>query len=138
MLASTGRYKWHLHFFSCCRQARPRFLCGRTNPALLYKLRSAIMVLRHPSVDFIAEKNERIEEIEHAGPAQARSKPRTEAHGDAALAILGTPEVAQDIAPEQDAAVLRKVDKWLIPVMLMVYFIQQLDKLGTTPLQERN
>ncbi|KAG9094338.1 hypothetical protein FS749_012677 [Ceratobasidium sp. UAMH 11750] len=86
------------------------------------------MVLRHPSADFIAEKNEHIEEIEHTGPAQETSKLRNEAHGDAALAILRTPEVAQDITPEQDAAVLRKVDKWLIPVMSMVYFIQQLDK----------
>ncbi|KAG8741426.1 hypothetical protein FRC10_002873 [Ceratobasidium sp. 414] len=85
------------------------------------------MTSRRPSVDTIAEKNEHVEEIEHASPTQGTSKPRSGAHGDAALAILGT-ETAVDITPEQDAAVLRKVDKWLIPVMLMVYFLQQLDK----------
>ncbi|KAG9098534.1 hypothetical protein FRC06_006241 [Ceratobasidium sp. 370] len=83
------------------------------------------MALRPPSVDSFA-KNEQVEEIEHAKPAQGTPKPRAGAHGDAALAILsGT---APDITPEQDAAVLRKVDRWLIPVMLMVYFLQQLDK----------
>ncbi|KAG8723715.1 hypothetical protein FRC09_002053 [Ceratobasidium sp. 395] len=75
-----------------------------------------------------AIKHEDVEEIEHAPPAQGAPQNHAMAHGDAALAILGTSETSVDITPEQDAAVLRKVDKRLIPVMLMVYFLQQLDK----------
>ncbi|KAG8794368.1 hypothetical protein FRC12_024797 [Ceratobasidium sp. 428] len=75
-----------------------------------------------------ATKHEDVEEIEHASPAQGAPQNHAMAHGDAALAILGTSETSVDITPEQDAAVLRKVDKRLIPVMLMVYFLQQLDK----------
>ncbi|KAG8789541.1 hypothetical protein FRC12_013390 [Ceratobasidium sp. 428] len=75
-----------------------------------------------------ATKHEDVEEIEHATPAQGAPQNHAMAHGDAALAILGTSETSVDITPEQDAAVLRKVDKRLIPVMLMVYFLQQLDK----------
>ncbi|KAG8733157.1 hypothetical protein FRC11_008362, partial [Ceratobasidium sp. 423] len=81
----------------------------------------------------VSEKQEVIE-IEHgpsthdqAPPTSGPSKP-TNTHGDAALAIIGTSDTPIEISPEQDAAVLHKVDKWLIPVMLMVYFLQQLDK----------
>lgn len=48
--------------------------------------------------------------------------------GDAALEILGSSAAPVDITPEQDAAVLRKVDLWVMPVILLVYFLQQLDK----------
>lgn len=71
-----------------------------------------------PSVDSVPEKQEYIEEIENAPQAEGTSKPRGKGHGDAALAILGTSEAAVHITPEQDAAVLRKIDKWLIPVSL--------------------
>ncbi|KAH7338323.1 MFS general substrate transporter [Rhizoctonia solani] len=89
---------------------------------------------RNASVDSVASKKQDVIEIEHepATPdqppvASGSSKP-AKAHGDAALAILGTSDTPVEISPEEDAAVLRKVDKWLIPVMLMVYFLQQLDK----------
>ncbi|QRV93342.1 major facilitator superfamily transporter [Ceratobasidium sp. AG-Ba] len=82
------------------------------------------MASRRESVESITEKKDQVEEIEHAPPAQSSAK----AHGDAALAILGSSETPVEITDEQDAAILRKVDKWLLPVMLMVYFLQQLDK----------
>ena len=57
-------------------------------------------------------------------------------HGDAALDILGD-TITQDISPEQDAAVLRKIDLWVMPVVLVVYFLQQLDKYGASRLAAR-
>ncbi|KAF7315495.1 MFS general substrate transporter [Mycena indigotica] len=49
-------------------------------------------------------------------------------HGDAALEILGDGATRHEITDEQSAAVLRKIDRYVLPVMLMVYFLQQLDK----------
>ncbi|KAF8603639.1 MFS general substrate transporter [Ceratobasidium sp. AG-I] len=86
------------------------------------------MTSRSPSVDSIPVKGEHVEEIEHVPQAEGTSKAKGTGHGDAALAILGTSGAVVHITPEQDAAVLRKIDRWLIPVMLMVYFLQQLDK----------
>ncbi|KAF9462293.1 major facilitator superfamily domain-containing protein [Collybia nuda] len=48
--------------------------------------------------------------------------------GDAALAILDEDTQQRQITPEEDRRVLRKIDLWLLPVVLMVYFLQQLDK----------
>lgn len=48
-------------------------------------------------------------------------------HGDAALEILGE-NIIRDISPEEDRRVLRKIDLWIMPVVLLVYFLQQLDK----------
>lgn len=48
--------------------------------------------------------------------------------GDAALAILDENTQQRQITPEEDRRVLRKIDLWLLPVILMVYFLQQLDK----------
>ena len=47
---------------------------------------------------------------------------------DAALEILGPEATPIHITPEQDRAVLRKIDLWLMPIIVMVYFLQQLDK----------
>ncbi|KAJ7703005.1 major facilitator superfamily domain-containing protein [Mycena rosella] len=49
-------------------------------------------------------------------------------NGDAALAILGEGAARREITEEENAAVLRKIDRWVLSVMLMVYFLQQLDK----------
>lgn len=49
--------------------------------------------------------------------------------GDEALRVLGhDSNKPVDVSPEKDARVLRKIDIWLMPVILMVYFLQQLDK----------
>ncbi|KAJ8087519.1 hypothetical protein AAF712_006640 [Marasmius tenuissimus] len=48
--------------------------------------------------------------------------------GDAALAIIGEGTEQREITEEEDKRVLRKVDWWLMPVVLLVYFLQQLDK----------
>ena len=48
---------------------------------------------------------------------------------DAAAAILGKDLTApREVSPEENDRVLRKIDLWLLPIMCMVYFIQQLDK----------
>ncbi|KAJ7647137.1 MFS general substrate transporter [Roridomyces roridus] len=49
-------------------------------------------------------------------------------NGDAALAILGSSAIRREITEQENAAVLRKIDKVILPVILMVYFLQQLDK----------
>ncbi|KAJ7873888.1 MFS general substrate transporter [Mycena olivaceomarginata] len=61
--------------------------------------------------------------------------PKSEAYnngrswGDAAQAILGANAHAPVIvSPEDNARILRKTDIWLLPVMLGIYFLQQLDK----------
>jgi hypothetical protein len=48
--------------------------------------------------------------------------------GDAALAVLDETTIERQITPEEDARVLRKIDLWVLPVILLVYFLQQLDK----------
>jgi len=48
--------------------------------------------------------------------------------GDAALAIVDDSTIGRYITPEEDARVLRKIDLWVLPVILLVYFLQQLDK----------
>ncbi|KAG6916243.1 hypothetical protein DXG01_007740 [Tephrocybe rancida] len=61
-------------------------------------------------------------------PTVPNLKP-TQAKGvDAALAILGE-YTGEPISPEDDKRVLRKIDLWVMPVVLLVYFTQQLDKL---------
>lgn len=49
-------------------------------------------------------------------------------NGDAALDILGDGAIRHSITEEQNAAVLRKIDLRILPVVMMVYFLQQLDK----------
>ncbi|KAG6838480.1 hypothetical protein C0991_011271, partial [Blastosporella zonata] len=52
----------------------------------------------------------------------------TEAKGlDAALAILEESS-REPISAEDDRKVLHKIDLWVMPVVLLVYFTQQLDK----------
>ncbi|KAG6821700.1 hypothetical protein H0H92_001332, partial [Tricholoma furcatifolium] len=47
--------------------------------------------------------------------------------GDAALAILAESPDREPISPKDDRRVLRKIDLWIMPVVLLVYFTQQLD-----------
>ncbi|PSS32120.1 hypothetical protein PHLCEN_2v2116 [Hermanssonia centrifuga] len=47
---------------------------------------------------------------------------------DAALEILGDGATPIQVSPEEDRKVLRKIDLWLMPVIVVVYFLQQLDK----------
>ncbi|KAF8754606.1 Major Facilitator Superfamily [Rhizoctonia solani] len=69
---------------------------------------------RSPSQESVVGEKQEVIEIEHspvvhdeAAPSTSRPRKSTGGHGDAALAILGTSDT---------------------PVMLMVYFLQQLDK----------
>jgi len=57
-----------------------------------------------------------------AGPSSSSKRK------DAALDIIGDSATPIHVTPEQDRAVLRKIDLWLMPVICMVYFLQQLDK----------
>lgn len=72
-------------------------------------------------------------DIEHTeiAPVQQKSIPGIgfSKHGkDAALDVLGDSAKPIHVTAEQDRAVLRKIDLWLMPVIFMVYFLQQLDK----------
>ncbi|KAF8913613.1 major facilitator superfamily domain-containing protein [Mucidula mucida] len=65
---------------------------------------------------------------EQVEDAHAQAGPSSKRQGDAALAIIGDSSVHRDITAEEDRRVLRKIDLWLMPVILLVYFLQQLDK----------
>ncbi|KAJ7680774.1 major facilitator superfamily domain-containing protein [Mycena polygramma] len=52
----------------------------------------------------------------------------TQNFGDAAQEILGDTHVPIIVSAEENARILRKTDLWLLPVMLVIYFLQQLDK----------
>lgn len=72
-------------------------------------------------------------DIEHAeiAPVADTSAPGVSSsrYGkDAALEVLGDSAKPVRITAEEDRAVLRKIDLWLMPVIFMVYFLQQLDK----------
>ncbi|KAG6831914.1 hypothetical protein H0H87_003412 [Tephrocybe sp. NHM501043] len=53
---------------------------------------------------------------------------------DAALVILQESS-GEPISAEDDGRVLRKIDLWIMPVVLLVYFTQQLDKQVFTQLE---
>lgn len=82
-----------------------------------------------------SEGVEKKADIEHAENApslqhddQAVAGPSSSKDKDAALQILGDASTPVQISPEQDRRVLRKIDLWLMPIICMVYFLQQLDK----------
>lgn len=78
-----------------------------------------------PSVSSIKIKEKEDASYHPTSPVQGTSHLN---HGDAALTILGDGSPRRDISPEEDAKVLRKIDLWVMPVVLLVYFLQQLDK----------
>ncbi|KAH7102698.1 MFS general substrate transporter [Auriculariales sp. MPI-PUGE-AT-0066] len=49
-------------------------------------------------------------------------------HGDAALEILGDGATRHEFSESEDRTVLRKIDWRIMPVVCMVYLLQQLDK----------
>ncbi|KAI0072472.1 MFS general substrate transporter [Panus rudis PR-1116 ss-1] len=89
---------------------------------------------RSPSIDVDEDlKKVDVEHHEHVPSLnEQESLPKAGASTlkgkDAALQVLGDASTPIHITPEQDRAVLRKIDLWLMPVIVMVYFLQQLDK----------
>ena len=69
-------------------------------------------------------------DVQHAEtvPTLQASESGAGSSKDAALEILGPEATPLHVTPEQDRAVLRKIDIWLMPIIFMVYFLQQLDK----------
>lgn len=78
------------------------------------------------STEDIDNKFEVVEEVEDTSVTPGATSSNTPK--DAALEILGDQAVPLHISPEDDRKVLRKIDLWLMPVLMTVYFIQQLDK----------
>ncbi|KAL1659379.1 major facilitator superfamily domain-containing protein [Schizophyllum commune] len=70
---------------------------------------------------------DRIEEVEVLSATSAAGPSKANA-GDAALEVLGRSDVRREITTEEDRRVRRKIDLWLMPVIVMVYMLQQLDK----------
>ncbi|KAK0219377.1 major facilitator superfamily domain-containing protein [Armillaria nabsnona] len=71
----------------------------------------------------IKEKQLQLENVLSATDLERRV-----ADGDVALAILGDKTVRREMTPKENKRILRKIDWWLMPVILLVYFLQQLDK----------
>ncbi|KAI0340252.1 MFS general substrate transporter [Trametopsis cervina] len=74
-------------------------------------------------VDVEHEENARDMEAHKQSPGAGSS-----GNKDMALTILGDSAQPIIVTAEQDRRVLRKIDLWLMPVIFMVYFLQQLDK----------
>ena len=73
---------------------------------------------------------DQIEEVEVLSTTSAAGPSKANA-GDAALEVLGRSDVRREITTEEDRRVRRKIDLWLMPVIVMVYMLQQLDKYVT-------
>lgn len=80
---------------------------------------------RSPSVASEKLKEDRLEDVVSPDPEAAGPSRK---HGDAALAILGDGSIRHEVSEEEDRRVLRKIDLWLMPVIVLVYMLQQLDK----------
>jgi hypothetical protein len=71
--------------------------------------------------------------LEHVNSLDDTEKQRTQAHhgtdsdmDEGAKVIAEAGKIEYTI--EEDKAVLRKIDTWILPVLCLVYWIQQLDK----------
>ncbi|KAF7797998.1 hypothetical protein EIP86_009207, partial [Pleurotus ostreatoroseus] len=53
--------------------------------------------------------------------------PQEDGRRDEAHKILDDATIPMEFTVEEDTRVLRKIDLWLMPVIVMVYFLQQLD-----------
>jgi len=85
---------------------------------------------RDPSIDSARKEiidEQRIEDLAEKVTGAGPSTTKNEA-GDAALEILGNSSEQHEVTKEEDRQVLRKIDLWIMPVVLLVYFLQQLDK----------
>ncbi|PYH82142.1 MFS general substrate transporter [Aspergillus uvarum CBS 121591] len=71
-------------------------------------------------------QDEQIESVETA-PPQAEVRP-TEPEVDKALELVVEAGRSTILTPENNARVLRKIDMRLLPILLGIYFLQQLDK----------
>lgn len=63
-----------------------------------------------------------------ASSCQPPLKPRNLKHADEAAQVLAEATEKIVVTPEEDKRILRKIDIGVLPVMLVVYFLQQLDK----------
>jgi len=66
--------------------------------------------------------------ITHVEQSQSPPPVKKRKDGDEALAVLGDGRVHHEITPEEDRRVLRKIDLWIMPLILIIYALQQLDK----------
>lgn len=86
-----------------------------------------LLPTRMSSIPIPKEKDERIDRV-----ASSILKDKVQAQelrfGDAALAVLDETTIDRQITPKEDARVLQKIDLWVLPVIILVYFFQQLDK----------
>ena len=57
-----------------------------------------------------------------------RAKVRKSTAVDEAAKVLARTSERVDLTPEEDRRILRKIDRYVLPAMLLVYFLQQLDK----------
>jgi hypothetical protein len=76
----------------------------------------------------IASESDKVTEAKLEHHREAHDAEALHGKGDAALDVLGDGAEHHEVTPEQDRRVLRKIDLWVMPVVLLVYFLQQLDK----------
>lgn len=105
----------HLTSDLSCRFSMSYLIPGKMSPSIA-----------RPSSPARSDKDIDIKYNELTGKSQDAVAPSE--RKDEAYEILGSATVPTEVALEEDRAVLRKVDLWLMPIIVMVYFLQQLDK----------
>ncbi|KAJ6079796.1 hypothetical protein N7467_009549 [Penicillium canescens] len=78
-----------------------------------------------------AQQEEFVETIEPSRPSAARHSDdgkKNQTQGDHALQLIQEAGHSTILTPENNAKVLRKIDLRLLPILLGIYFLQQLDK----------
>lgn len=69
------------------------------------------------------------EQIEHVGHSSSEDRPHTDGHKHPnALDLIEEAGGSTILTPENNSRVLRKIDLRLLPILLAVYFLQQVDK----------
>ncbi|KAF9006033.1 major facilitator superfamily domain-containing protein [Cyathus striatus] len=70
----------------------------------------------------------KVDDIRYEGLLSPISDKDKRDAGDEALAVIGDSANERRITDTESKEVLRKIDIWVMPVVLLVYFLQQLDK----------
>ncbi|KAJ5679072.1 hypothetical protein N7462_007316 [Penicillium macrosclerotiorum] len=75
------------------------------------------------------QQDEFVESIEAEGPSKTQPAPLGDGlKQDQALQLIEDAGYSTTLTPENNAQVLRKIDLRLLPILLSIYFLQQLDK----------
>jgi hypothetical protein len=79
----------------------------------------------------IAQPNDQLEHVESIGAEQSTKTPALQGNTgpeDQALQLIEDAGGSTILTPENNSRVLRRIDLRLLPILLSIYFLQQIDK----------